>query len=104
MLILSFARVPFIGSFFDSLFDYVFGIGKYLFYGLGIFVMIGLIFDTGYTRVIKNRIFVIFSIVALLSACCIISGVTGLMYANNAVRFVEGMKTYHTSWVEYFKT
>lgn len=101
--ILALARVPFVGSYLDGLFDYLFALGKYPFYLLIIFVLIGWIFSTGYTRIIKTKRFIIFSSIALLSICCIISGVSGLIFSfKQPTPFPEGMATYHTSWVSYF--
>lgn len=104
LTLLAFTRVPFFGSYIDGLFDYLLGFGKYLFYVLAVFVLIGWIFNTGYTRVIKSARFVIFSLLGLLSACCIVSGVSGMIYnVHNPVPFVDGMNNYHSHWLEYFK-
>lgn len=101
--ILAFARVPVIGSYLDGLFDYVLGFGKYFFYPLAVFVLIGWIFNTGYTRVVLSRKFIIFSLLALFSACCIVSGVSSLVFnSSDPVPFVEGMANYQTQWINYF--
>lgn len=102
--ILAFARVPFIGSYPDGLIDYVIGFGKYLFYPFIVFVIIGWIFNTGYTRVIKTARFAIFSAIALLSACCIVSGVTGMIDAfGKPLPFGTVMVNYHNAWFSFFK-
>ncbi|MBQ0045644.1 MAG: hypothetical protein KBS35_02015 [Mycoplasma sp.] len=104
LTLLAFARVPFIGSYIDGLFDYLLGFGKYLFYCLAVFVLIGWIFNTGYTRVVKSKRFVVFSLLALISACCIISGVSAMVYnVDKPVPFIEGMNEYHSWWLSYFK-
>lgn len=101
--ILCLARVPFIGSYVDGLFDYVTGLGKYILYALIIFVLIGWIFNTAYTRVVKSKRFVLFSLLALLSACCIISGVTGIIDSfAKPLPFNEIMANYHNAWLPYF--
>lgn len=102
--VLMLARVPVVGSYPDGLFDYVFGQGKYLFYILAIFVQIGLIFNTGYTRIVKSKKFYIFISIALLSVCCIISGVANMVISfDNPPTFQELISHYHTTWLEYFK-
>lgn len=102
-VLLAFARVPFVGSYLDGLVDYVMGFGKYIFYILVIFVLIGWSFNTGYTRIVRSGRFFLFSFIALLSACCIVSAITGLIHDSaNPVTFVEGIKNYHSQWTEYF--
>lgn len=102
--ILAFARVPFIGSYIDGLFDYLFGFSKYLFYPLVVFVLIGWIFNTGYTRVIMTKRFIIFSLIGLLSAGCIVSGVTGMIDTfHKPLPFGVVMSNYHHAWLLFFK-
>lgn len=102
--ILAFARVPFIGSYIDGLFDYLFGFSKYLFYPLVVFVLIGWIFNTGYTRVIMTKRFIIFSLIGLLSAGCIVSGVTGMIDTfHKPLPFGVVMNNYHHAWLLFFK-
>lgn len=102
--IVVFARVPFIGSYVDGLFDYLFGFGKYIFYGLAIFAEIGWMFNTGYSRIVQDKRFFIFSFIGLIAACCIVSGVTGLLVTT--MKEIQGfnviMTNYHNAWFSYF--
>lgn len=99
----AFARVPFVGSYLDGLFDYVMGFGKYIFYCLVIFILIGWTFNTGYTRIVRSGRFFFFAFIALLSACCIVSATTSLIYGTtDPIPFVQGMSDYHSHWKEYF--
>lgn len=102
--IFAFARIPFIGSYLDGLIDYVFGQGKYLFYLLAIFMEVGWIFQTNYLKVVKTKRFIFFSFIALLSACCIISGVANMINSfTNPPSFSELITNYHNSWFAYLK-
>ena len=101
---LAFARVPFVGSYPDGLVDYVLGQGKYILYVWTIFVLIGWIFNTPFTRVVKSGKFIVFSFIALFSVCCGISAVSNMIqHLHNPPSFKELIGEYHTDWVEYFK-
>ncbi|XQP55105.1 MAG: FtsK/SpoIIIE domain-containing protein [Mycoplasmoidaceae bacterium] len=102
--VLALARVPFIGSYVDGLLDYLLGFTKYLFYPLTIFVLVGWIFNTGYTRVVMTKRFIFFSLLGLLSAGCIVSGITGMIDAfHKPLAFSEIMANYHGAWLSFFK-
>ena len=101
---LALARVPFVGSYIDGLVDYIVGQGKYVLYVWTIFVLIGVIFNTPYTRVVKSTKFVVFSIIAIFSICCVISGISNMVqYLHNPPSFKELISEYHNDWVKYFK-
>lgn len=101
---MAFARVPFVGSYLDGGIEYVLGYGKYLFYIAALLIQICFIFNFSYTRTIKTKRFIIFGMVGLLSACCIISGISNFIHNfNEPLTFQEIMSNYHSSWWEYFK-
>ncbi|MCQ2747894.1 MAG: hypothetical protein MJ223_01270 [Mycoplasmoidaceae bacterium] len=97
--VLAFARIPYVGSYLDGLVDYLLGFGKYLFYSWLIFLLIGLLFNTPYSQIIRTKRFIIFSLVALLSACCVVSGVTGLIKSTdgNKESFLQMVNGYNSS-------
>lgn len=104
LTLLCFARVPFVGSYLDGLFDYLLGFSKYIFYGVVIFILIGWIFNTGYTRLVKSKKFIVFTLLGIFSASCIVSGVTGIMTGlKEPLPFTQVMTDYHSSWLDYFK-
>lgn len=102
--VLALARVPFVGSYPDALVDYVLGQGKYILYVWTIFVLIGWIFETPFSRIVKSKKFIVFSFISLLSICCIISGVSNMVqYLHNPPSFRELIDEYHDDWIHYLK-
>lgn len=96
-----FCRIPYIGSFFDSLFDLFFGPIKYCFYltifGFGIFSIIK---NTSLKRVMtkKNTIFYFLVIFFL---CCFYTSIWTLATKNN-YGFKETLIDYSKKWIGYF--
>lgn len=104
LTVMCLARVPFIGSYLDGCIDYVFGLGKYVFYIGAILIQLVFIFNIGYTRVIKTKRFIVFGAIGLISICCVASGITNLVHNfNQPQTFQEIMSNYHSGWWEYFR-
>jgi len=98
-----FARVPYVGSYIDGLFDYIFGASKFVFYPLAIFVLVSFIFGLRTTKVIKSKRFIVFTLLGILSVGCILSGVYDILhFFGQSKSFGSWMSEYHNAWWSYF--
>lgn len=103
LAILCLARVPFVGSYLDGLFDYIFGLVKYVFYVWVIFSLVAVIYNGRLGRIVKTKRFFIFSALAFLALGCIVSGCYDLVkFFNQHPSFTEKMSNYHNAWKNYF--
>lgn len=101
--LMCFARVPFVASYTDGLFEYILGEAKYLFYGLMIFIEISMIFNLPTMKVIKTPRFVLIILLILFLAGCMVSSIADLVAHFQETRtFKEIMEQFHGVWKDYF--
>lgn len=106
ILLFSFIRVPYVGSFFDSIFfSFFFGWGKYLIYGFAFSLAIIYWFPNIFNKIWKKKNLFIYYPIILLSFCLVLSGIgVYVLHLNNISSFrnyfVGLPHSYITGWFD----
>lgn len=100
-LLIFMARVPYIGSYPDALFDYLFGQAKYIVYLLLILPLVSLIFNFKFKKIFISKRYILATSLIIITICIGISEIYAFTGIGHNLSFDQAFIQYHEKWVHY---